>query len=189
MAKISFPCDGCGSVLSVPDDKAGKQGKCPKCGTIVEVPKPPPQPVTAGPKLATERQINYAVSLGIECRPGMTSKDLSKLITAVEDKRLEKMNELNDRESETYARIQAEVLAQVDEEDCRLSKATPQQMADEFPRRNPYLVAIVLVLDCSSPETHEMGKVTIKYSGNITETNAKTTLFVQASRWTGFKMK
>lgn len=28
----------CGQVLSVPDDKAGKSGKCPKCGELIRIP-------------------------------------------------------------------------------------------------------------------------------------------------------
>lgn len=35
---IRFCCEQCGHKLSVPDQIAGKQGKCPKCGNVVFVP-------------------------------------------------------------------------------------------------------------------------------------------------------
>ncbi len=36
---IVFKCMSCGSRLRVGDDKAGKRGKCPKCGTMLRVPR------------------------------------------------------------------------------------------------------------------------------------------------------
>src|SRR5215831_7108368 len=60
MATISFPCYSCHQVLKVGGDKAGKKGKCPKCGTLLTIPiastvqaeappapKPPPAPTPA----------------------------------------------------------------------------------------------------------------------------------------------
>lgn len=38
---IDFPCHGCGKMLRVPPDAAGKQAQCPACGIV--------QPVPAGP--------------------------------------------------------------------------------------------------------------------------------------------
>ena len=35
---IKFQCDNCGKNFSVPEDQAGKKGKCPKCKTLVVVP-------------------------------------------------------------------------------------------------------------------------------------------------------
>lgn len=35
---IRFSCTHCGSVLEVSDDKAGIQGKCPRCGALIVVP-------------------------------------------------------------------------------------------------------------------------------------------------------
>jgi biopolymer transport protein ExbD len=37
---IRFRCDGCGKQLKVADSLAGKRGKCPRCGAVVNVPKP-----------------------------------------------------------------------------------------------------------------------------------------------------
>ena len=47
---IRFACPGCQSAFSVGDEKAGKTGKCPKCGTAFTIPipeggsAPPPRP-------------------------------------------------------------------------------------------------------------------------------------------------
>jgi DNA-directed RNA polymerase subunit RPC12/RpoP len=38
MAEIKLSCPECGRKLSVSGDKAGKKGKCPRCGAIIEVP-------------------------------------------------------------------------------------------------------------------------------------------------------
>ena len=37
---IEFRCDQCNTLLRTPDDTAGKQAKCPSCGTILPVPAP-----------------------------------------------------------------------------------------------------------------------------------------------------
>jgi hypothetical protein len=57
MATISFQCYSCHQVLKVGGDKAGKRGKCPKCGTMLTIPfasseappaaAPPPAPQPA----------------------------------------------------------------------------------------------------------------------------------------------
>lgn len=44
---IHFACPSCGAKLRVPDDKAGKQGHCPKCGGVTVAPSSdaaPPEP-------------------------------------------------------------------------------------------------------------------------------------------------
>jgi len=45
---IKFQCRKCGKRLAVPETQAGKKGKCPKCKSIVVVPKPPTAGSTAG---------------------------------------------------------------------------------------------------------------------------------------------
>ena len=42
---IKFTCSGCGQVLRVGDESAGKRAKCPKCQGVVQIP-------TAEPELA-----------------------------------------------------------------------------------------------------------------------------------------
>jgi S1-C subfamily serine protease/phage FluMu protein Com len=53
---IPVGCANCGSTLKVADQYAGKKGKCPKCGGVIQVPKiaQPIQPIEApAPKPAT----------------------------------------------------------------------------------------------------------------------------------------
>jgi MoxR-like ATPase len=45
---LEFPCSGCGRALKVPPSAAGKQAKCPQCGSIQAVPLAAPTPVAAG---------------------------------------------------------------------------------------------------------------------------------------------
>ena len=40
---IRVKCTQCGRRLVAPDTLAGKKAKCPKCGTIMPVPKPEPK--------------------------------------------------------------------------------------------------------------------------------------------------
>jgi len=39
---IVVSCGQCGKTLRVPDDAAGKQGKCPHCGALIRIPAPEP---------------------------------------------------------------------------------------------------------------------------------------------------
>jgi len=41
---ITVKCTGCGKTLKVKDELAGKRGKCPGCGTIIQIPKAPAAP-------------------------------------------------------------------------------------------------------------------------------------------------
>jgi hypothetical protein len=52
---ITFTCPNCSQSLTVPDDSAGKKGKCPQCGNILDIPvtstpagfTPPPPPAAS----------------------------------------------------------------------------------------------------------------------------------------------
>lgn len=39
---IEFHCDACTKLLRVPDGSGGKQCQCPGCGTLLDIPTPPP---------------------------------------------------------------------------------------------------------------------------------------------------
>ncbi len=41
---IRFECPGCRAIYTVKDDKAGKTGKCPSCGSQFVIPQPDPDP-------------------------------------------------------------------------------------------------------------------------------------------------
>jgi DNA-directed RNA polymerase subunit RPC12/RpoP len=42
MAMIRFACPGCSNVFTVPDEQAGKSGRCPKCQSRFVIPDPVP---------------------------------------------------------------------------------------------------------------------------------------------------
>jgi phage FluMu protein Com len=44
---IDFECNQCGKRLKVKDEAAGKKGKCPQCGVLLEVPQTAAEPVAA----------------------------------------------------------------------------------------------------------------------------------------------
>jgi hypothetical protein len=94
---IELICVHCERVLKVKDSYAGKTGECPYCRGKVQVPQvtvspftPPVNPKVTGkrePKLIppTEKQLDYAQSLGIDIPDGVSRGDLSRMI----DERLE----------------------------------------------------------------------------------------------------
>ncbi len=46
---IRVQCSSCGATMNVKDELAGKRGKCPKCGAVIDVPAAGGSPVEAGP--------------------------------------------------------------------------------------------------------------------------------------------
>ena len=46
---IRFECPGCQAIYNVQDDKAGKTGKCPSCGSQFVIPRPDPEPPASPP--------------------------------------------------------------------------------------------------------------------------------------------
>lgn len=100
-------------------------------------------------RLATARQKEYAQSLGIEFSDDITVETMSKLIQDAVDKRdedyYEKLDEMEQRGSDAWKKMREEVLAEIDEQDCRLSKATPSQMVTELSEQRD-LAAVLLTL-------------------------------------------
>ena len=67
---IRFACSSCGQEIQVTDDYAGKQGRCPKCQTVVAIPMAPamsPAPFAPLPVAAPTdtKQATAALVLGI----------------------------------------------------------------------------------------------------------------------------
>jgi len=145
---MNLICGSCGKKLKAKDELAGKTAKCPKCGNAIEIPRAAPN--TKIPP-ATERQKDYATSLGIDFPSDIDRKEISQLIdTAVQqrdERRFKQLSELSDRESEAWRAMREEVLAEIDEEDCRLSKAQQDQMVEELANRNRGAILISFALD------------------------------------------
>ncbi len=186
MDRISFSCSACGAALSVPSEKTGAKGKCPKCGGIMQAPQsaaataheerkegftdnPPTEKQLAyAYSLATDRQKAYAASLGIQFAENVTKGEISRLIDAEQDRRLEKMNIING----------SEVL---------LSKATPKDMVDEITLRHQGSgVAIMVIWDFR--EGADKLKESVAFSAPLSAKDAKTWLFNFSRKWAGIKI-
>jgi hypothetical protein len=164
---ILVTCPSCKDSLNVKAEFAGKTGKCPKCGASVKVPQEPSSgsPRSSQPDAkkgippATERQKEYARSLGIQFDENVDRKTISKLIDeAVQrqtDERYQVLDDLQDKESAAYQKMREEVLQEIDAEDTRLSKATEDQIVEELGQRE--MGAILITFDIDALDAIEEG--------------------------------
>ncbi len=177
---MNIICSGCQTKLKVGDTLAGKRGKCPKCGAILEIPTAHAVETDSNTELATEHQKEYAKALGIEFPPNISKKQISQLIgEAVQHKdeeRFEKLEELSNRESKAWQEMREQVLAEIDEEDCRLSKAKPEQIVEELGSRDLGAVLILFERDEADFENIKGTKLDVFRSDNLTETEMCTVL-------------
>ena len=151
---ITFKCDKCEAVVNAKDELAGKRAKCPKCGCILQIPadqpvvRPPSQPTEergAPARRATERQKEYARSLGIEFDPDIDRGRISRLIDDAlerkDEQRWERLNDLERKEEDAKQEI--------------LSELQIPDMLDELHRRGLGAVLITLDLDAVREFTRE----------------------------------
>ena len=107
--------------------------------TTSETPKLPTKDTPKSAPPATDRQKEYAQSLGIEFNEGIDRKTISKMIDAAvqkqDDERFQRLDELQDRENEAYLKLREEIENELNEEDPRLSKATEKQMMEALGER------------------------------------------------------
>ena len=131
---IQIMCGSCNAELKAKPEWAGKRAKCAKCGATIEIPAPVQPKVQDDAPPATDRQKEYAKSLGIDFPDNINRKDISKLIgdsvAKGDDERFERLEELSRREGKAWEEMRQEVLAEIDAEDCRLSKATKSQIIE-----------------------------------------------------------
>ena len=143
-AIFSFNCPSCGSRLSGKPKHVGRSMPCPKCKGTLTVPE---SPNTTQP--ATDKQKAFAIELGIEFPDDIAKDGLSKMIDAAvlkqDDDRYLRMNELQKVESEVREQLRAEVQAEYDEEDPRLSKASVEQILEALQLRD--IGAIMITFD------------------------------------------
>ncbi|MCB9922543.1 MAG: hypothetical protein H6822_10195 [Planctomycetaceae bacterium] len=160
---ILITCIDCNAKITAKDKLAGKRVKCPRCGATLQIPsassdKAPGDESSSTPiPTATARQKEYARTLGIDFPADINVHDISNLIDAAvqkrDDERFDKLNELSDRESEAWNKMRTELLAEIDQEDCRLSQATPRQMVDELASRGRG--AVLITFDFAEVEDFE----------------------------------
>ena len=177
---MRIECAQCSAALKVSDGLAGKRGKCPKCGAVIDIPASRQASGAESVPPATDKQKDYARSLGIEFAPGITKGDMSALISKGvdqrDDERLTKLDQLSNHESKAYKEIRAEILAEIDEEDCRLSKATPSQMVEEMETRDHGAILISFPIDEVDFENIAGAKFNVSFSDNLSETEMRAAL-------------
>src|SRR5262249_21781068 len=66
---IRFKCTRCGTELNVADGLAGKQGKCPKCKSILTVPAPKAAPARGSPPKNPNSGILRKTRAGVTAMP------------------------------------------------------------------------------------------------------------------------
>ncbi len=171
---IQIKCESCGASLNVEEKHIGKRGRCPKCGsvfTVTTVATEEPARAKGSAPPATERQKEYARSLGIEFDESIDRGSISELISKAVDKRdeeaLEQTRQLQNVESEAYDRLRKEVLAEVDQEDPRVSVATPSAMIDALGERG--LAGILITFKGEEVDDLLDGEGTIKASVSFTD--------------------
>lgn len=205
---MKINCPNCSTTLKFNDEHRGKRAKCSKCGNKIQIPPfaapPPPSdvklavPVPVPPTasrteskavssspipLATERQKEFARSLGVEFAPDINRREISKLIdeavTKEEDARLERSIELNNRESQAWKEMQEEVFTNVIESGKLLSNISETQMVEEFATRG--LGAVLITFDMDQVETFDdlVGvEFTTTFSKNMNKSDARSLLMM-----------
>jgi len=173
-------CTNCGTKLKVEARLAGKRGKCPKCHSGIDIPVPEEQTGKPPAKAATEKQKEFAKSLGINFPPDITRRQMSDLIDEAlerrDEERFRRLDELSERESEAYAEVREEIFAQLDEEDRRLSKATPEEIIEEFERRDKGAILVTFDFDERDIEDLTGHEINTCFTGDLTKENVGTIL-------------
>jgi len=184
-SSIRVKCSNCNAVLKAKVEWAGKQAKCPKCNATIEVhvsgQSCPPRP----PLLATEKQKDYAISLGISFPETISRRDISKLIdeavVALDEKRFERLDEIDRRETQARNEIRQEILEEIDADDCRLSKATTEQIVEELSERG--LAAILITMQWDDiQDFHVLSgtRAEIAFSDDMTQEDVEATIMTLA---------
>jgi hypothetical protein len=179
---MKLKCSNRGARLQAKAEVAGKTAKCPTCGESIEIPVAPAPSQKKPVPLATERQKEYATELGIDFPPEISRRELSALIDDAVQKQdeegYERLEELGKRESEAWQQMREAVLKEIDEEDCRLSAAQPQQIVDELGNRN--LGAILIWFDIDDIDrlikSAEGVNFTVSFADIMSETEMRAAL-------------
>jgi len=183
---IQITCSGCNTVLKAKPEWAGKQAKCAKCGATIEIPALVQSKVQVDAPPATDRQKEYAKSLGIDFPDKINRRDISKLIDDAvaksDDERFERLDELGRREGQAWEEMRQEVLAEIDAEDCRLSKATKSQIIEALSERGLAAILITIPWD-DIVDFHDLTgvKVEISFSDDMTQEDVEATIITYAT--------
>lgn len=114
--------------------------------TSIRNAQPIPKPAKKGNvPPATERQKDYARSLGIDFSEDIDRREISDLIAAAQDQRLDNLAKVEEREGKVYEKLRKEIEAEIYRDDKPLSTASPGDMATALENRG--FAAIVLTFD------------------------------------------
>jgi hypothetical protein len=142
--KYEFPCPSCNALLRAKPDLAGSIVACPKCSAQLAVPAPPAASDGKAAeekkvRPATDKQKAYARELGLSFDDDIDRRAISKLIDGAlgkeELERYDRLNALQDKENELRAQFRAEIMAECDADDPRMSVATKDQILEGLNRR------------------------------------------------------
>jgi phage FluMu protein Com len=178
-------CSACNAHLKVPNTASGKRGKCPKCGEVIEIPE---STAASGPP-ATQKQKDYASSLGIEFPPDITKADISALISKAlekkDEQRYKKLDELQEREGEAYQGIREEILAEIEEEGGCLSQASHGDMVEELKKRNEGAIFVSFPMTGIDFENLAGTNFQVSFSDNLSEVQMRALLAALGSMAAG----
>lgn len=181
----TITCSNCGAVLKAKAEWAGKRAKCSKCGEAIEIPAPEKPKAQDNIPLATERQKEFARSLDIQFSDKINRRDISKLIDSAVKKddgeRYKRLDDLGDRESQAWGEMRKEVIAEIDAEDCRISRATPSQIVEALSDRGLAAILITMPLDDIVDFDDLTGvKAELSFSDEMTQDDMESALLVFA---------
>jgi DNA-directed RNA polymerase subunit M/transcription elongation factor TFIIS len=184
---ITVSCPSCGSSLHVKSKFAGKSGECPKCRAKIRIPmdsaeaveskpvQPIPKPVKKSDvPPATDRQKEYARTLGIDFPDDIDRREISKLIDAAQDQRLDDLAKVEEREGNVYEKLRKEIAAEMYRDDTPVSKATPNDMVNALEAQG--FAAIILTLNPRDVGNENATASIVFGDGNMTEEDMRETL-------------
>lgn len=176
---IEFQCSGCQVKLKAKDSVSGKQIKCPKCSALIKIPtNSPPKPISPP---ATQKQKDYALSLGIQFQPDITKSEISKLLdmkvgNQIEE-RYKRLDDLTIRESKAYDKMKEEILADLDVDECRLSTANESQVMEKYEEQDFGAILIKFPIDDFDPEDFSKLGVDVSFTDNLSGEDMSKILF------------
>ena len=137
---IRFACPGCEATYTVPDEKAGKTGKCPKCQAQFVIPTPDPHAVTPPPKseptppplFGTDVEVEIAPCPGCQARLMVSNKDIGADVECPYCKAVYRA-EMPGSKAGEGSRSNRRPVAEVEPE--RPSRRRREEVEDELPSR------------------------------------------------------
>lgn len=152
--RFAFDCPKCAAKLKAKVSQVGRELNCPGCKSSIKVPNDAKQRTQAPDRqkqfvAPTAKQIEFATELGVQIPEDVDRRALSKMIDGAlmktEMRRYDLLNANDQKENQIRDELRNEVLAEVDEEDPRVSIASVERMIQSLDERQ--IGAIVILYD------------------------------------------